>query len=113
MEKLIRCPVCRSENIRLDFTAPTTRKTDSRQWHVDRCETCSHGFMNPQPSWEELAPYYSKDYDPYNPSHAAHGPDDEVVAKAQRTGEFRHIKIAPGNRILDVGCGAGYFLRIA
>jgi 2-polyprenyl-3-methyl-5-hydroxy-6-metoxy-1,4-benzoquinol methylase len=69
--------------------------------------------MNPQPSWEELAPYYSSSYEPYDPSHGATSTDDEVVTRAQETGEFRHVKVAPGARILDVGCGAGYFLRIA
>ena len=72
MRRLCTCPVCGSENIRHDFTAPTTRQTDMRQWKVDRCETCSHGFMNPQPSWDDLAPYYSKEYDPYDPSHRRH-----------------------------------------
>jgi len=86
---------------------------DARQWNVDRCETCSHGFMNPQPSWDDLAAYYSDDYGPYDPAHGAVISDDEVVAEARRSGEFRHLKIAPGDRILDVGCGAGFFLRIA
>ena len=82
-------------------------------WNVDRCNTCSHGFMNPQPSWEELTPYYSADYDPYDPSHGASNADDKVVEQARQSGEFRHVKIVPGSRILDVGCGGGYFLRIA
>ncbi len=113
METLRQCPVCGAENIRPDFTAPTSRQTDARQWKVDRCDACSHGFMNPQPSWEELAPYYSRDYAPYDPSHGASGSDDEVVARARQTGELRHVKITNGDRVLDVGCGAGYFLRIA
>ena len=35
------------------------------------------------------------------------------MAEAQQRGEFRHVKIGAHHRILDVGCGAGYFLRIA
>jgi SAM-dependent methyltransferase len=69
--------------------------------------------MNPQPTWEELRDYYTASYDPYNPSSGAEAPDDEVVEKARRDGEFRHVRISPGTRLLDVGCGAGFFLRIA
>lgn len=69
--------------------------------------------MNPQPSWDDLSPYYSALYDPYDPTHGADGSDDEIVARAMREGRFRHIAIGEGSRILDVGCGAGFFLRIA
>jgi 2-polyprenyl-3-methyl-5-hydroxy-6-metoxy-1,4-benzoquinol methylase len=110
MQQLTCCPVCGSDRIHHDYEAQTTRKTDARRWQVDRCEACTHGFMNPQPSWEELAPYYSETYSAYDPES---GHDDEIVAQAQRTGEFRHIKITPGDKLLDVGCGGGFFLRIA
>jgi 2-polyprenyl-3-methyl-5-hydroxy-6-metoxy-1,4-benzoquinol methylase len=113
METLSKCPVCESERIRFHYAAPTTRRSDSRMWRVDRCDVCSHGFMNPQPSWEDLSAYYSALYDPYDPTHGADGSDDEVVAKATREGRFRHIAIGKDARILDVGCGAGFFLRIA
>jgi 2-polyprenyl-3-methyl-5-hydroxy-6-metoxy-1,4-benzoquinol methylase len=113
MQTLRACPVCKSEKIRHDLDAPTTRGMDEKVWSIDRCEACSHGFMNPQPSWGELEGYYSASYDPYDPSHGAVASDDAVVEKARRDGEFRHVRISPGIRLLDVGCGGGYFLRIA
>ena len=109
METLSKCPVCESGRIRFDYEAPTTRRMDSRMWRVDRCEACSHGFMNPQLSWDELSAYYSALYDPYDPTHGADGSDDQVVARATREGRFRHIAIGKGDRILDVGCGAVTF----
>jgi 2-polyprenyl-3-methyl-5-hydroxy-6-metoxy-1,4-benzoquinol methylase len=110
MQQLSHCPVCGSDRIHHHYAAPTNRKIDAQRWQVDRCEACTHGFMNPQPSWDDLEPYYSETYSEYDPDL---GKDDEVVAQAQRTGEFRHIKITPGDKLLDVGCGGGFFLRIA
>jgi hypothetical protein len=69
--------------------------------------------MNPQPTWAELEDYYTASYDPYDPSHGAEAPDDVIVAKARRDGEFRHVRISPGTRLLGVGGGAGFFPRIA
>ena len=87
MQTLCACPVCKSEKIRHDFDASTTRGMDEKVWSIHRCEACSHGFMNPQPSWDELEAYYSASYDPYDPSHGAAAQDDAVVEKAGRDGD--------------------------
>jgi len=45
-----------------------------------------------------------------------HGSDEddlEAVRVAEQTGRLRHISLPKGKRLLDVGCGAGWFLRIA
>ncbi|TPQ27237.1 hypothetical protein C2U70_30885 [Bradyrhizobium guangdongense] len=68
--------------------------------------------MNPQPSWEELQPYYDHNYSAYRPTHDAAADDTSVVKEARRTGQFRDIPLRPKMRILDVGCGGGYFLHI-
>jgi len=36
-----------------------------------------------------------------------------MIELAKRTGVFRHIPVPMGKRLLDVGCGAGWFLRIS
>jgi 2-polyprenyl-3-methyl-5-hydroxy-6-metoxy-1,4-benzoquinol methylase len=69
--------------------------------------------MNPQPLWDELQPYYDNNYDPYDPMHGSEANDDSEVKRAELLGSFRHISIQKRTRILDVGSGAGYFLRIA
>src|SRR5262245_51265165 len=74
---------------------------------------CGHQFMNPQPSWEELQPYYNNAYDPYDPMSGSQADDDWEVEQANRTGQIRHIPVPEGKRLLDVGCGAGWFLRIS
>ncbi|MCG2673302.1 class I SAM-dependent methyltransferase [Bradyrhizobium sp. GCM10023182] len=113
MKQLTACPICSSNHITFSFEAPTTRGQDKILWRVFKCADCGHQFMNPQPSWDELQPYYNNGYDPYDPNHGSRESDDSAVAEAQRTGKLRHISIPTGKRLLDVGCGAGYFLRIA
>ena len=66
--------------------------------------------MSPQPSFEELEPFYHEDYSPYETERE---PIDDLVEQASREGEFRHITIRPGIEILDLGCGGGDFLRVA
>ncbi len=111
MRTLLTCPACGSNKIHYSYTGRTGRIKEENVWTLDACEECDHEFMNPQPTWEELGRYYSPDYSPYEAS-TAEEEDDEVVARARQTSEFRHLRIKAGDRLLDVGCGGGYYLRI-
>lgn len=112
MDSLEYCPVCSSKLIVFTHSGPTTRKLDNRVWTIYECESCTHGFLNPRPSWDELTNYYSSDYAPYDPDHGSLDAQSNVIAEAKRSGEFRHIRIQSGAKLLDIGCGGGYFLRI-
>ena len=113
MKTLTNCPVCCSTQFSLAFIAPTTRGLDQRRWSVVECKVCGHQFMNPQPSWQELQPYYNNAYDPYDPMIGPQADDDRHIQQAKQSGKFRHIPVPTGKRLLDVGCGAGWFLRIS
>lgn len=110
MVTLDECSVCGSKHMALDYEGRSIRRLeDTSTWRVFRCEGCGFGFINPQPTWEDLAPYYDQTYEPYSPSHGlSEESDDEIVARASRSGEFRHVKIQPCMRILDVGAGGGH-----
>jgi 2-polyprenyl-3-methyl-5-hydroxy-6-metoxy-1,4-benzoquinol methylase len=69
--------------------------------------------MDPQPTWEELAEFYTSSYGAYDPSYGVGEDESAVVEKALETRKFRQVTIQPGMRVLDVGCGGGSFLRIA
>jgi SAM-dependent methyltransferase len=113
LEKIGNCPVCYCSEFRSLYTGRTTRKrSDPAEWHVDKCTACSVSFINPRPSWKELEPYYTRDYPAYQGSHGTEATDEVIVAKARAAGEYRHIPITAGKKILDVGCGGGLFLRI-
>ena len=113
MDNLTACPVCLSTDLSFRYSGRTTRNpSDPARWNVSECRQCGLGFLNPRPSWEELEPYYSAQYAAYGHSHGARYDDELTVVEARRTGTFRHIPIPDGKRVLDVGCGGGYFLRI-
>jgi SAM-dependent methyltransferase len=103
-----------STDVAFAYEARTNRRPDdAARWKVSRCRQCGHAFMNPQPSWQELSAYYVEDYDPYLQDHGAETKQDaEAVHRALEAGSFRHLPIPAGKRVLDVGCGAGWFLRI-
>ena len=93
MKNIALCPVCGSSRIAWGYSAPSTQVQDRCVWSVWDCKTCSHQFINPQPSWEELKPYYECDYEPYDPMHGSEGSDELEAEQAMRTGTYRHIPV--------------------
>jgi SAM-dependent methyltransferase len=81
-------------------------------WTVYKCSSCGLGVLNPMPSQEELDALYQ---DAYFVGHYDDGLSPGTVAMRKRLSQERHrIKfIRPykkAGRILDIGCGRGYFL---
>ena len=111
MKTLQHCPICKSESILHDFHGRCEKFPETQTWELYKCESCSHGFMNPQPDFEELSEYYTEEYGPYD--HENEGSIEPLIEKAKKTGVHRDVKITPGMEILDVGCGGGSFLRVA
>lgn len=69
MRQLESCPACGSRSFRRAYSGRATRRPDDPKcWQLSRCTECDHGFLNPQPQWDEQADYYNADYDPYDPS---------------------------------------------
>jgi len=112
MQQLVSCPACTSRNIALAYWSPTTRGQDNKKWRVDECSDCTHQFLNPQPSWEEVEPYYS-DYAAFDPKRDDPSLDGPELEAARHSGRLRHITLRPGKLLLDVGCNTGKFIRLA
>ena len=69
--------------------------------------SCQHVFTNPQPSCDELAPFYSNDYGVFAKPPPDFAAIDALIARRSFDGRFNHLKVVPGGRFLDVGCGLG------
>jgi len=99
----VTCPLCGHQ--------PRRFATDFQGLALARCGTCGLEFQSPRPVFEQLATaVYGASY------HRA----DEATVDATRAGEFgRQLdtleRLLPRDRrrLLDVGCGAGAFLRFA
>jgi len=97
------CPLCRQP--------PAPLATDFQGLSLARCRRCGLQFHSPRPVLEQLATaVYGADY---------HRPDESVAdARHQRHYAHQLSRLAEyldsdRRRVLDVGCGAGAFMRFA
>ncbi|MEX2212562.1 MAG: methyltransferase domain-containing protein [Phycisphaeraceae bacterium] len=113
MQKLSACPICKSQALQQVYVGRTTRNpADPKRWTFARCSTCDHGFLNPQPQWDELGDYYHSGYQSYDVNHGLSEDLESTVRSARAAGIYRHVSVRPGLRILDVGSGGGSFLAV-
>ena len=81
-------------------------------WHVYRCPSCGLGFLDPRPSKEDIVRLYDKEYceDQFVEGGEADSPEfkKRLSLETHRIKFFRRKK--GKGRVLDVGCGYGYFL---
>ena len=104
-----QCPACDNTEIRSEFTWNDVSRECS--WCVSRCEQCTLAFTNPQPTWDELKPYYDQSYQPYQPASAAEF--NRLLEAARQTGQYDGIQLNQEARVLEIGLGSGRFLSVA
>jgi 2-polyprenyl-3-methyl-5-hydroxy-6-metoxy-1,4-benzoquinol methylase len=68
---------------------------------------CGHAFINPQPTWEELSPFYQTDYHVFADQVPDTATVDRLLARKHRGDRLNHASVVPGGKYLDVGCGLG------
>ncbi len=107
----IRCVICGSERIVRAFTAVDRNlRTTDREFTIEVCRSCGTGRTTPVPKGSELAGFYPRTY---YPSDA----DSEKYYRWAERFQLDKVRILDSygitGRLLDVGCGVGYFLRAA
>lgn len=105
-----RCQVCAGEHRRTMFEEPP--------YALLRCLTCGFVYVTPRLSDEDLPSVYGEDYwqsdSPRTKGYADYAADEELYLKTFRR-RLRLVRRLIGHdpaRVLDVGCAAGYFLRV-
>ncbi|MBW6486945.1 MAG: class I SAM-dependent methyltransferase [Syntrophobacterales bacterium] len=83
------------------------------QWSVYRCNGCGLGFLDPRPDPDELNELYRSGY---FDSHYNEGLKIDSPEMARRLSQEKHRLhffggIKASGRVLDIGCGMGYFLH--
>jgi 2-polyprenyl-3-methyl-5-hydroxy-6-metoxy-1,4-benzoquinol methylase len=100
----VRCPLCDLE--------PLPFATDFQGFRLGRCPRCALEFLSPRPSFARLSErVYAADYQDLAAPAAALTPDKRAYLERQ----LSQLEKCLGRRgaLLDVGCGAGAFLRLA
>ena len=99
----VACPLCRRP--------PRPFAVDFQGFRLARCAGCGLEFQSPRPVFDELAAaVYGDAYHP--PAHGTVDPFRRRHYVRQLAGLRRHLP-AGRRTLLDVGCGAGAFLRVA
>jgi len=114
MPELNSCKICGSNNY--SFFGYL------RSWRLVKCDKCGFYYVNPRPTIEDMASYYKKDY--YHKTETLENKIKELngdgVQSVWNKGSIplfedistRIKSIKPKGRILDIGCGYGFFLNV-
>lgn len=94
----------------LDFGVPG-------EWRLVRCKQCDLIYMNPRPATNAFYLIYPRNYVPYQMELR---PDTRWLMRfailtayeGAKLKEIERLDLPPSARILDVGCGAGFFLTL-
>jgi 2-polyprenyl-3-methyl-5-hydroxy-6-metoxy-1,4-benzoquinol methylase len=108
------CPVC---------GGPAEDAFAVKEWGVSRCRSCGHRWLDDPPPPERVASLYGEDYFA-NPSfretddaalfgYMDYHRDREHIQARLRTVLERASAYAEPGRLLDIGCGPGFFVEAA
>jgi SAM-dependent methyltransferase len=112
-EKIQKCPVCRSQEFSL-FLEVADYFLTTETFSIQKCDACGFKFTNPRPDINEISRYYqSNEYI----SHDAKRSD--IISRIYKIARVFSVKNkyktvkehTQGDRILDIGCGTGEFLK--
>lgn len=115
--EMITCALCGSDRWiaqaryrDLDFKVPG-------EWCLVRCDDCGFIYLNPRPALSAFNLIYPRNYVPYQMelTPSTRWLMRKAIITAYEGGKLREIQrcnIPVGSRILDVGCGAGFFLSL-
>lgn len=111
------CPVCWETATKNYFVKTVAHAS----YPILRCRSCGGAFVMPRPSQETLTAYYGEQYRREaqdSPEEGCRKALEQEAAYPNSTLDATRMvgwckKLAPGDRLLDVGAGFGFFSREA
>ena len=106
------CPACAAERHRASYLGRF--RFDDLEYEYRECRTCGSLFADPMPDAGLLERLYSPSYvtDHYESDLAGETAIPELGTELEEVARLL-ARERPGARLLDIGCGAGRFLRVA
>lgn len=101
------CHLCGATASETLFAARDRLNLADREFEVHRCAACGLAWTWPPASEADLARYYPDEYwgESSEPSH------EKIVRSQREKTAVVEAHRPQGGKVLDVGCGAGFFLR--
>ena len=99
------CPVCKSEKREFFLTRMGL--------DIYRCTTCTHRYLNPRIKFDEVIKIYSDDSTAANIYKSSIQKGIDNIKYGYGLKLIEQLSIFPKNKIMDLGCGTGLFLKIA
>jgi len=115
-ERLTKCPLCKSGHFN-NYIVVKDHAVSKESFTLCKCQKCEFVFTNPRPDQKNIGKYYqSEDY----VSHTDKGNSFiNILYKIVRTYTLKtkinwiNKYVKHKGRLLDYGCGTGYFLNKA
>ena len=106
------CGVCGcAQLLELFWSDDKNQRTTDERFLIARCSSCNVVQTVPQPPEETISQYYPSIYYP-NPMFAKRY-YERVAGKFQRERLLRLSRYEGSGKLLDIGCGIGYFVKAA
>jgi SAM-dependent methyltransferase len=105
------CPLCDKAEFEVIYLARDRHYGIRGVFKIVRCTECSLMFLNPMYSDEELSALYPADYYAYQNQFARKRWKEIVKSLLYFRVGTRDPEFAAPGRMLDLGCGSGWFLR--
>ena len=127
MEPMKSCNLCGSRSMKFLLRGKDKMYPIEKEYNLFQCKKCGLIFVNPQPSKKELLKHYpEKKYYSLNKSSKGGSEMKSILQRVYYSKQnyflkillllfkpfINSVKIIPGGRFLDVGCGSGELLSL-